>query len=145
MNHLNSILLEGNLLADPKVIVTAPEGENWGSMVRFDIASHKIYRSGQGETRDDVLIIPCMAFGELAERILPALKCGMQVRVLGRLRCSKWTTKDGEERKSFEIVTQHVEFRRRKKGKKEEEEVAISDEEKAGENVSDSFFRYEFY
>ena len=145
MNHLNSILLEGNLLSDPKVIVTAPEGEDWGCMVKFDIASHKVYRNAEGQTKDDVLIISCIAFGELASRIEPLLKSGMQVRVLGRLRSSKWQTKEGDERKSFEIVAQHIEFRRKKKGRKSEEEVAISDEEKIGDRVSDNIFRYEFY
>lgn len=145
MNHLNSILLEGNLLADPKLVVTAPEGENWGCMVKFDIASHRIYTTGEGVTKDDMLTISCIAFGELAKRILPILKCGMQVRVLGRLRLTRWATKEGDERKSFEIVAQHVEFRRRKNGKKESEEISLSDEEKAGENVSENVFQYEFY
>ncbi len=146
MQNLNSILLEGNLLSDSRLVVTAPEGENWKSMVRFDLASHRVYRNSQGEQKDEVLIIACLAFGDLAERVLPILKSGMQVRVLGRLRCSKWTTKEGEERKSFEIVAQHVEFRRKKKGRKsEEEEVTLSDEGMSGESVSDSIFRYEFY
>ena len=145
MNHLNSILLEGNLLADSKLIVTAPEGESWGSMVKFDLASHRIYKTNDGVTKDDVLIIPCIAFGDLASRILPVFKSGMQVRVLGRLRCSKWVTKEGEERKRFEIVAQHVEFKRRRKGKAEQEEVAFSDEQKVNESVSERFFRYEFY
>ena len=145
MNHLNSILLEGNLLSDPKVVVTAPSGESWGCMVKFDIASHKVYRNSDGETKDDVLIISCIAFGELAERIQPLLKSGMQVRVLGRLRSTRWQTREGEDRKSFEIVAQHIEFRRRKKGKKTEEETSLSDDEKANEKVSENVFRYEFY
>ncbi len=144
MNHLNSILLEGYLLADPRVVVTAPEGESWGSMVKFDIASHKFYMSGEGEKKDDALIISCIAFGDLAEKILPLLKCGMQARVLGRLRCSRWQTREGDERKNFEIVCQHVEFRRKASGKAEEE-FHLEDEEKVGENVSESVFEYEFF
>ncbi len=143
MNHLNNILLEGNLLADPKLIVTAPDGENWGSMVKFDIASHKLYKSLDGESKDDVLIISCIAFGSLADKVMSVIKCGMQVRVLGRLRCSKWVTKEGEEKKTFEIVTEHVEFRKRVK--KEEKKFAFSDDEQIGQTVSEDVFHYEFF
>ena len=107
MQNLNSILLEGNLLSDSRLVVTAPEGENWKSMVRFDLASHRVYRNSQGEQKDEVLIIACLAFGDLAERVLPVLKSGMQVRVLGRLRCSKWTTKDGDEASSATSSTEN--------------------------------------
>lgn len=144
MNHLNSILLEGNLLSDPKVVVTAPLGETWGSMVKFDLANHRVYRSDQGETKDDVLMMGCIAFGDLAEKIMPILKCGMRTRVLGRLRCSKWTAKDGSERKSYEIVCQHIEFKRKKRGNKDEEEFSLSDEEKTADKVSESVFFYQY-
>ena len=144
MNELNSVLIEGTLLDEPKRILLADTEESV-RLVKFDIASHKVYRNSDGETKDDVLIISCIAFGELAERIQPLLKSGMQVRVLGRLRSTRWQTREGEDRKSFEIVAQHIEFRRRKKGKKTEEEISLSDDEKANEKVSENVFRYEFY
>ena len=108
LSNLNSILFEGRLLEDPKVIVTAPEGEHWDKMVKITIANTYYSKEDEGEEeeggRSETTIISCIAFGDLADKIVTHLKANMMVRVLGRLRCTKWTTKDGQERKNFEIV-----------------------------------------
>ena len=110
MNQLNSVLLEGNLTEDPKKI----EISN-GTLVKFTIASNRYYRDKNNESKTETLFIPVQCWGTFGETIMPHVQKGSAVRVVGRLRLSKWTSKDGSPRESIEIVAQHLEVSNKNK------------------------------
>ena len=124
MNHLNSVLIEG-VISDPRTIIIAPEGEDWGEMVGFNLENHKEFRSKDGSRKCDVTVISCVMFGKLADKVLQSLKKGMTVRVLGKLRSRK-NDVDGTKDigNGYDILVEHLEYRR--KNGKGSEEVSIS-------------------
>ena len=110
MNHLNSVLLEGVLVDDPKLIplVDPPNGVK---LVKFDVASDRFYVNREGVKTVETVFIPVQCWGQLGEKCLEKMKKGMTCRTVGRLRLSRWMASDGSSRKSIEIVAQHLEFR----------------------------------
>ena len=138
MNHLNSVVLEGVISSDPRLVTVSESGYK---LVKFDVASHRRYKDKKGEMQDDVLFLPVLAWGELSERCLSSLAKGMQCRVLGRLRLAKWKNKEGSERRSIELVCDHVEFSRRKgtsSGVRKDEIVVFDQDPKDAERVEDA-------
>ena len=113
MNHLNSVLIEGTLTTNPRVIATDKKNEGWGISVMFKIANLRWRKDGRDMAREEVMVIPCEATGKLAEVVKDKMKEGMMVRVVGRLTCNEG---------KFKIIVQHVEYRR-KKGK-----IEVADE-----------------
>ena len=93
---VNKVFLIGNLGRDP-------ERHNNGSMAvcRFSIAV------GNGDHPDWVDIVTFEKTAELCQRYL---KKGRKVHVEGRLKMNKWEDKDGNKRKSIDIVGDRVTF-----------------------------------
>ena len=110
MNHLNSVLLEGVLVDNPKLIplVDPPNGIR---LVKFDVASDRFYVNRDGVKAVETVFIPVQCWGSLGEKCLEKMKKGMTCRTVGRLRLSRWMASDGTSRKSIEIVAQHLEFK----------------------------------
>lgn len=103
MNSLNSVLLEGNLVADP---------------VRLD--SHFVIftiESVRFTTIDDVLVKETSKFtitvpkGNLAKICFDTLKKDRGVRVVGRLRQNSIFNEGGKGNSTIEIIAEHVEFK----------------------------------
>ena len=137
MNHLNSALLEGILVADPKRIdlTDAPDGCR---LVKFDMASDRYYMDRNGKKAVETLFISVQCWGSLGDRCIDVMSKGMTARIVGRLRLCRWMSSDGSSRKSIELVADHVEFRRpRSKGRPDPAvevlEGSDEDREKLGE------------
>ncbi len=113
MNHLNSILLEGVLVDDPRLVID--NGTN--KLAKFSIASDRYYISKSGEKQVDTCFIPVQTWNVMADRAVQVLAKGMTVRVVGRLRQNRWTTDEGSSMSSIEIVADHVEYRKGSRGK----------------------------
>jgi single-strand DNA-binding protein len=76
MTNLNSILIDGDVMEDPWIVITA-EG---ATQTRFTV------RSRHHTTKDDTTImVPVLTVGRLAEVCGEYLKKGRMVRVVGRL------------------------------------------------------------
>ena len=110
MNHINSALIEGILVADPKRIdlSDAPEGCR---LVKFDVASDRYYMDRNGKKAVETVFVSVQCWGQLGDRCLERMSKGMTARVVGRLRQCRWLSSDGSSRKSIELVADHVEFR----------------------------------
>ena len=52
MNHLNSVVLEGVISSDPRLVTVSESGYK---LVKFDVASHRRYKDKKGEMQDDFL------------------------------------------------------------------------------------------
>jgi single-strand DNA-binding protein len=94
MNSLNSILIEGKLIADPNK-------NDIG--YTFIITSDRFYRDNE-ETVKEVSYFTIEAFGRLASACVDELKKNRGVRVVGRIKQLGIDSK-------MSIVAEHVEFK----------------------------------
>jgi single-strand DNA-binding protein len=92
MNNLNSILIEGNLVKDALLTKT----ENGNSVCNFTIASNRFYKNGEGlEKEVGYFEVECWA--KQAETCHNHGHKGRGVRVVGRLKQSRWVSADGQQ------------------------------------------------
>jgi single-strand DNA-binding protein len=91
----NRITLVGNLTRDPEIRYIA----SGAAVTKFTLAVNR--RSKQQEETD---FIDCVTWDKLAETCNTYLKKGMSVLVEGRLSIRSYETKEGEKRKSAEVV-----------------------------------------
>lgn len=105
MNHLNSILIEGNLTADP-VLSETPNGT---TVCSFAIASERFIKREEGLEKQ-VSFFDIVSWGRLAESCAENLSKGRGVRVVGRLTQDRWDS-DGMHHARVKIIAEHVEFR----------------------------------
>lgn len=105
MNHLNSVLLEGNLTAEP-VRATAPNGT---PVCTFAIASERSLKH-EGGFEKHVSFFDIVTRGRLADACGTTLTKGRGVRVVGRLTQERWE-QDGIRHSRVKVVAEHVEFK----------------------------------
>jgi single-strand DNA-binding protein len=107
MNNLNSILIEGNLVRDPK-FTTTPKGT---PLCTFPIASVRYFKQSGSELEKEVSFFDIETWSKLAQHC-ENLGCkGRSVRVVGRLRQDRWNGSDGKVHTRIVIIAEHVEFR----------------------------------
>ncbi len=106
MQHLNSVLLEGNLTRDP-VLSDTPNGTK---ICAFTVASDRYFRQN-GKTEKEVSFFDIEVWATLAEACAEHLCKGRSVRVVGHLRHDRWTDSDGKNREKVKIVAEHVEWK----------------------------------
>jgi len=102
---MNRAILLGHLGADPEARDTKA-----GQVVRFRLATNDRKKDPSGEwvKVTDWHTVTC--FGRLAETVARFCKKGKQVAVEGKIKTSEYTNKEGEQRKSTEIIADRVHF-----------------------------------
>jgi single-strand DNA-binding protein len=100
MNNLNSILLEGNLKADP---VAKNNEETKTFCTEFFVMSKRYYRDAEGKMAEKDITVKIQTFGELAERMQQDAKKERGIRVVGRI--------DNDAKGQVYIVAEHCELR----------------------------------
>ena len=113
---LNQCVLTGNLGADPEVFYSS-EGNPVAS---FNLA----FQSSKKKT----CWIKVVAFQKLADICGQYLHKGARIAVIGTLDQNKWETDDGQNRSTFQIIANNIEFiktdgRGFKEGVQSEDEV----------------------
>lgn len=100
------ITVVGNLVADPELRFT-PSG---AAVANFRVASTpRRYDSASGQWVDgDAMYLTCNAWRSTAENVAESLKKGMRVVVVGRLRQRSYETREGEQRRVFEVEVDEV-------------------------------------
>jgi single-strand DNA-binding protein len=106
MNNLNSILLEGNLVADPDLRYT-PKG---AAVCSFCVACNRFYKQDD-ELQKEVSYFDVTTWNRQAEVCNEYLTKGRGVRVVGRLKQDRWEDAEGKTRSKVHIVAEHVEFK----------------------------------
>lgn len=117
---VNKVILVGNMTRDPE-LKDLESGKKVGS---FGVATHRIYRNGQGQRVDDTEFHECVIWGKPAERAAQILSTGRKVYIEGSLKTDHWES-GGIKRQQTRIVVD--EFRvldRPKSGSAEEPEAA---------------------
>ncbi len=107
---LNHIVLMGRLTRDPELRRTG----SGLAVVSFSLAVDRDF--GNRETGDrETDFIDIVAWNATAEFVSKFFTKGRKAAVSGRLQIRNWTDKDGNKRKSAEVIADHVYFADSKK------------------------------
>lgn len=101
---LNHIDIMGRLTRDPEYRTTG----SGISVANFSVAVERDFKSDGGEKETD--FIDCVAWRQTAEFVTKYMTKGSMVAVSGRLQVRSWMDKDGNKRRTAEIVADSVYF-----------------------------------
>lgn len=102
---LNHIVIMGRLTRDPEIRSTQ-SGKN---AANFTLAVDRDFKDKQtGERATD--FIDCVAWGPTSDFVSKYFTKGRMAVVEGRLQLRDWTDKDGNKRRSAEIVVSNIYF-----------------------------------
>lgn len=106
--YINKVTLMGRLTKDPEVRKTQAEK----SVVKFTVAVNREHNKDNEKKAD---FIDCVAFGITAEFVSKYFRKGSCIIVDDAEIRTEMYEKDGQKRKSVEIVAKHVKFGEAKK------------------------------
>ena len=106
---LNHITIMGRLTKDPEMRRTG----SGVAVTSFTIACDRDFKGNSGEKETDFIEIT--AWRNTAEFVSKYFTKGRMAVVSGRLQIRSWTDKDGNKRKSAEVVADNVYFADSKK------------------------------
>ena len=101
---LNKIILMGRLTRDPELRRT----ESGTAVCSFSIAVDRDFKSKNGEKETDFIDI--VSWRATAEFVSKYFTKGRMAVVEGRLQIRDWTDKEGNKRRSAEVVADNVYF-----------------------------------
>ena len=96
---------------DPEKRVT----QNGTSVTSFTLACDRDYKPQGSEKETD--FIDCVIFGKFADTVATYFFKGSAAIVTGRLQIRNWEDKEGNKRRSAEILADHVYFGEAKRDK----------------------------
>jgi len=109
---MNQIVLMGRLTRDPELRHT----QTGTAVASFALAVDRGYSSkDSGERQTDFIDI--VAWRQTAEFVSKYFTKGQMAAVTGRLQIRDWTDKDGNKRRSAEVVADNVYFTESKKSR----------------------------
>lgn len=97
---MNQVQLIGRMARDPELRRT----EKGTPVVSFALAVDRRFQ------RDAVDFIDCVAWRSTAEFVDKYFRKGKRVALTGSIQVRKWKDKDGNDRKSVEVIADSVEF-----------------------------------
>ena len=100
MAGVNKVILVGRLGADPEVRYTS----SGTAVANFNMATSVNFTNKNGEKTDRTEWHRIVAFGKLGEICGEYLAKGKQVYIEGRLQTREWEDRDGNKRRTTEIV-----------------------------------------
>ena len=104
MASLNKVMLIGNLGRDPEIRYT-PDGS---PVANFSLATTDYWTDKNGTRQERTEWHNIVAWSRLADLSKRFLAKGRQVYVEGRLRTREWTDRDGNKRRSTEIIASQM-------------------------------------
>lgn len=106
MTSLNTVTIIGNLGQDPELKKT----EQGLAITNLSVATNESFKDAEGARQSSTEWHRIVIFGRQAETCAEHLAKGRRVLVEGRLRTRSWTDKDGNTRRTTEIVARRVQF-----------------------------------
>ncbi len=107
---LNKIIIMGRMVKNPELRYT----QNQKPVASFTLA---VDRDGQEKQTD---FIDCVAWNKTAEFVAQWFIKGQMAIAEGRLQLREWTDRDGNKRRSAEVVADRVYFGEAKRQEKQE-------------------------
>ena len=109
---INKVTLIGNLGRDPEL----RRLESGAAVAKFSVATTESYRDDSGGWRDSTEWHDVVLWRQLAERAESQLRKGMLIYVEGKLSTRSWQDKDGNPRKTTEVVASYFRILNRREG-----------------------------
>jgi single-strand DNA-binding protein len=106
MASVNKVIVIGNLGRDPELRYT----QSGQAVANFTVATNENWTNKAGEREERTEWHRVVAWGRVAELCAEYLAKGRTVYVEGRLQTREWEDKEGQKRRSTEIVAQTVQF-----------------------------------
>jgi single-strand DNA-binding protein len=103
---VNKVILIGHLGKDPEVKYLA----SGAAVCRFSLATNETFKNKAGEPQKRTEWHSIVAWGKLAEICGEYLTKSKQVYIEGSIRTGKWTGRDGNERKSYDILARYMQM-----------------------------------
>lgn len=104
MPNINKCQISGRIAKDIELKRT-PKGI---AFCNFSIANDRKYKDADSQWQTETTFVNITAWSGAAEAIVANAKKGMAVLVEGRLTCRNWTTQEGQNRQSYEIVAENI-------------------------------------
>ena len=101
---LNHIIIMGRLTKDVEIRYT----QSQTPVASFTLACDRDYQQGGSERQTD--FIDCVAWRQTAEFVSKYFTRGSMAVVSGRLQIRDWTDREGNKRRSAEIVADNIYF-----------------------------------
>ena len=101
---LNKIFIMGRMTRDPELRTT----NSGTSVASFSLAVDRNYKGADGEKETD--FIDCVAWRSTAEFAAKYFTKGRMAVVEGRLQIRPWTDKEGNNRRSAEVLVDNMYF-----------------------------------
>ncbi len=106
MAGVNKVILIGNLGRDPELRYT-PGGQ---AVAEFSVATSESFTKQSGEKQERTEWHRIVVWGRVAENCAKYLAKGRTVYIEGRLQTREWEDKEGQKRRTTEVVAQTVQF-----------------------------------
>ena len=120
---LNNVIIMGWLTRDPELRRT----QSGTAVTSFTMAVDRDFKSQSGEKETDFIdVVAWRNTGEFAAKYLAK---GRMAAVEGRIQVRDWQDKDGNRRKSVEVVADNVYFADSKRDSKPQESRTVDDQE----------------
>ena len=100
----NIVILIGNVGANPELRRT----KNDQAMCTFSVATSEKWKDKDGSPQERTEWHNIICFGRTAELCGEYVSKGAQVYVEGKLQYGEWTDKEGNKRKSTEVLARRV-------------------------------------
>lgn len=104
--NLNKVLIVGRLTADPQLRVI-PSGQQVAS---FSLATNRNWTDKAGQKKEEVEYHNIVVWGRSAEVAGKFLVKGSLALVEGRLQTRSWQDKQGQTRKTTEIIAERIQL-----------------------------------
>jgi single-strand DNA-binding protein len=112
MAGVNKVILIGNLGRDPELRYT----QNGQAVANFTLATSESWTNKSGEREQKTEWHRIVAWAKLAEICGEYLSKGKQVYIEGRLQTRDWEDRDGNKRRTTEVVAQNLQMLGRREG-----------------------------
>lgn len=120
---LNSVIIMGRLTRDPEMRHT----QNGTAVASLTLACDRDFKPQKGEKETD--FIDVVVWGKTAEFAANYFNKGRMAIVEGRLQVRNWQDKDGNRRKSVEVVADNLYFADSKRDSNPQESRTVDDQE----------------
>ena len=104
MSSVNKVILIGNLGKDPEINYMA----SGNPVCRFSLATNETWKDKAGNAQERTEWHSIVAFGKLAEICGQYLTKGRLCYVEGSIRSGKYEDREGNERKSYDIIARQM-------------------------------------
>src|SRR3989344_1754818 len=104
--NLNKVLIAGRLTSDPE-LRTTPSGSHVAS---FSVATNRNWTDKNGERKESTEFHNVVVWGRQADIVNQFLKKGALILVEGRLQTRTWEGRDGQTRRTTEIIGERIQL-----------------------------------